>query len=71
MANPASPQMPHKTAARLRELIQELERAQSESGDLADRARQELSDLARNGELRPVGTGGEVLRTRKAGRKKR
>ncbi|MEX2273197.1 MAG: hypothetical protein WD690_17125 [Vicinamibacterales bacterium] len=62
--------MPHKNDARLRELISKLERAQTESGDLAHKARRELEDVIRGGALKPVGTSG-TTRRKKAGRKKR
>jgi hypothetical protein len=63
--------MPHKTASRLRELLEELQRAQHESGGLAQQARQELAGMMNGGELRPVGTAGGGPRKKKAGRKKR
>ena len=62
--------MPHRAAARLRELIADLDRAQSASAELADQARKELADLARNGELKPAGAGSTVRRMKK-GKKKR
>lgn len=63
--------MPQKHAARLRELIDELDRAQAESGDLADMARQELAGLMRGGELEPARGTSAARRSTKAGRKKR
>jgi hypothetical protein len=66
----SAPQMPHKTAARLRELMDELNRAQSESGDTADKARQELAGVMRSGELRPASEPIAQQRS-KLGRKKR
>lgn len=70
--DPAShlPQMPQKTAARLRELMDELNRAQSESGDVADKARQELAGVMRGGELKPATEPTSPQRS-KPGRKKR
>ena len=62
--------MPHKPPARLRELMDELSRAQSEAGDIADKARQEVAGLIRGAGLRPatpVSAGGRS----KLGRKKR
>ena len=63
--------MPHRTEARLRALMEELKRAQSESGDVADKARQDLSELMRGGQLKPAGPGQAAPRAKKAGRKKR
>ncbi|HEX6322481.1 MAG TPA: hypothetical protein VFZ36_02050 [Vicinamibacterales bacterium] len=63
--------MPHKTASRLRELLEQLQRAQHESGDVAEQARQDLAGAISSGELRPVGTAGAVARKKKAGKKKR
>jgi hypothetical protein len=63
--------MPHKTASRLRELLEQLQRAQRESGGVAEQARQELAGVINGGELRPVGTIGAMPRKKKAGRKKR
>lgn len=62
--------MPQKTAARLRELMDELNRVQSASGDLADKARQEVAGVMRGGELRPA-TPSNPQRRSKLGRKKR
>src|SRR5688500_333970 len=65
-----SPQLPHKPAARLRELMDERNRAQSEAGDIADKARQEVAGLMRGGELKPA-TAANAARRSKLGRKKR
>jgi hypothetical protein len=51
--------------------MEELKRAQSESGDVADKARQDLSELMRGGQLKPAGPGQAAPRAKKAGRKKR
>ena len=63
--------MPHKTASRLRELLEQLQRAQHESRGVAEQARQDLAGVMHAGELRPVGTAGAVPRKKKAGKKKR
>ena len=63
--------MPQKTATRLRELLEELERAQNASGDLAAQTRQEIAALMRGGDVKPVGTSGSTSRKKKAGKKKR
>jgi len=63
--------MPHKTTSRLRELLEQLQRAQHESGGLARQARQDLAGAMNTGDLRPVGTAGDVPRKKKAGKKKR
>jgi hypothetical protein len=63
--------MPHKTTSRLRELLEQLQRAQHESGGLAEQARQDLAGAMHGGDLRPVGTAGAVPRKKKAGKKKR
>ena len=63
--------MPQKTTSRLRELLEELQRAQHESGALAEQARHELAEVLRNGELKAVGTSGSIRHKKKAGRKKR
>ena len=64
--------MPHKTTSRLRELIEELQKAQHQSDDLAQQARHDLAGAIAGGELRPVGTsGGSTARKKKAGKKKR
>lgn len=63
--------MPHKTEARLRQLLEELKRAQSASGDTAQQAREDLAGMMTSGDLRPIGTSGTTLRKKKAGKKKR
>ena len=50
--------------------MDELNRAQSVSGDLADKARQELAGVMRSGELRPASEATAPQRA-KLGRKKR
>jgi len=62
--------MPQKTS-RLRELLNALERAQNESGDLAIQTRQEIAELMGGGDVKPVGTSGPSRRRKKAGKKKR
>ena len=62
--------MPHKPEARLRELLDQMKRAQNESRVVADRARRELAGMVRGGDLKPVGTSGTAPRKR-VGRKKR
>ena len=58
--------MPQKTAARLRALLEELTKTQSESGSLAQQARQDIAGVIASGELRPVGTSGSSRRKKKA-----
>ena len=62
--------MPQKDATRLRELMDALNRAQSEAGDLADKARQEVAGLMRGGQLKPASASNAGGRS-KLGRKKR
>ena len=50
--------------------MDELNRAQSESGDVADKARQELAGVMRGGELKPATEPTSPQRS-KPGRKKR
>ena len=50
--------------------MNELNRAQSASGDLADKARQYLAGVMRSNELRPA-TSSSAARRSKLGRKKR
>lgn len=61
--------MPH-TANRLRQLLEELQRAQHESGDVASQARQDLAGAISGSDLRPVGAA-RSQRKKKAGKKKR
>lgn len=63
--------MPHKAESRLRDLIEELQRAQDEAGGLAERVRQDVAGAMTGAELRPVGTSGSRTRKKKAGKKKR
>lgn len=63
--------MPHKAAARLRELLEQLKRAQNESGDLAEQARHELAGLIHDPALRPASASDSGRRKKKAGKKKR
>ena len=63
--------MPHRTTARLRELLAELTQAQHLSGDVADKARRKVAGAIAGDDLKPVGTSGAQRRKKKAGRKKR
>lgn len=58
------------TANRLRQLLEELQRVQHESGDAASHARQELAGVIAGSDLRPVGAA-RSQRKKKAGKKKR
>jgi hypothetical protein len=63
--------MPHRTTSRLRELLDELQKAQSESGGLVRQARQDIAGVIANDALRPIGTSGSGARKKKAAKKKR
>lgn len=63
--------MPHRTTARLRELLAELTEAQHLSGDVVDKARRKVAGAIAGDELKPVGTSGAKRRKKKAGKKKR
>ena len=63
--------MPNKTTSRLRELLEQLDKAQHQSDGLAQRARLEIAGMMRGGELRPAGPSGSARRKKKAGKKKR
>jgi len=68
--------MPH-TTERLRQLLDELHRAQRETGHLAERARQELAGVMIANDLKPASPAARsrqrktATRSRKAGKKKR
>lgn len=62
--------MPNKTTSRLRELLEQLDKAQHQSDGLAQRARLGIAGMMRGGELRPAGPSGSG-RKKKAGKKKR
>lgn len=62
--------MANTTASRLRELLEQLKRAQHETGDVAEQARHELAGLINGRALKPA-SAPDSSRKKKAGRKKR
>ena len=60
-----------KATSRMRDLLHELQRTQTEAGGLARQARQDVAGAINGADLRPASASDRTTRKKKAGKKKR